>query len=269
MIIGIGGRKGCGKTTLSYVAEQFGFKKVAFADALKQLLSETVLSTNDITELNKQKESASKYCITSNIIKQWSKMTQVPEANFINVLGENQSYTIRELLQKVGTDCIRAYNPNWHVEKIKAIVSQPGNYVVDDIRFPNEKSMLDELGAINVFVVRPSHIEISNHVSETSIGWRDFDTIIDMSNILEDIYGCWAAFILFHLLNRPSIAHFKAQPILLNKSDYTDFKVEDIAGIQIQNMHSAKAIDKNNNEIILSPLQIEDLKMYPEVFFKT
>jgi hypothetical protein len=84
---------------------------------------------------------------------------------------------IRSVLQYVGTDILRKYNNNWHVEKmIQNIKKAPSDIVViDDVRFPNEYEAINDLGGTTFFIIRPDlNISISNHISETSLSWQNF-----------------------------------------------------------------------------------------------
>ena len=47
------------------------------------------------------------------------------------------------------------------------------DYVIDDVRFKNEKKMIEELGGKCWFVLRPTLHNISDHASENSIRWQD------------------------------------------------------------------------------------------------
>ena len=73
--------------------------------------------------------------------------TQIPY-DFIEekLLGKRLN-TVRDMLQYIGTNVIREYNPNWHVDKLREMIKPNTNYVFEDTRFPNEKKMLEELGA--------------------------------------------------------------------------------------------------------------------------
>ena len=46
---------------------------------------------------------------------------------------------------------------------------------VDDVRFPNERKAIEELGGECFFIIRPINTNISNHISETALTWNMFD----------------------------------------------------------------------------------------------
>jgi hypothetical protein len=58
------------------------------------------------------------------------------------------------MLQFIGTDYIRKYNKDWHVNKIREMIDENTNYVIDDVRFPNEKKLIEDLGGDCWFVTR-------------------------------------------------------------------------------------------------------------------
>lgn len=86
----------------------------------------------------------------------------------------------RSLLQKVGTEMIRAHNPNYWVDFILNMIEFfPAEWdyvVIGDVRFPNEISRIKERGyeCTYVKVIRtgfetPLTPEQQNHSSETSL----------------------------------------------------------------------------------------------------
>ena len=90
--------------------------------------------------------------------------------------------TVRQLLQFIGTDLIRKYNTNWHVNRIRKMIDKNKNYVFDDVRFKNELNLVKELGGECWFIIRPIINNVSNHESETSLTWRDFGNKIIINN---------------------------------------------------------------------------------------
>ena len=80
-------------------------------------------------------------------------------------------------MQFIGTEIIRKYNPGWHVEKLKEnILNSNADYIcIDDVRFPNEREAIETLDGVCYFIIRPQCEVMSNHSSETSIRWQDFD----------------------------------------------------------------------------------------------
>lgn len=191
-LIAFAGRKRCGKTTLAkLLQEEEGAIIITIANYLKYLCCD--LMNMSYEELIEKKDNG----YTFNVVpdKKWfniiSKRTNISIENIKNELQGKHITSIRELLQIIGTDVIRKYNENWHIQKMIEEIesySEDKLIVIDDVRFPNEKeAILNRSGEV-FFIVRPNVSEVSNHVSETSLKWQDFDYrhIIINDNITED-----------------------------------------------------------------------------------
>ncbi|MBR4624211.1 MAG: hypothetical protein IKO56_01580 [Alphaproteobacteria bacterium] len=186
-IIGFAGRKRAGKTSLSkYLTEKHNGTIVTVADALKHLCCD-LLGFDTIEELNTYKDKGTSWSF--NKIKeapQWAKIiceqvfgeyTDEQYSEIVELLNGIYAYNVRELLQFVGTDIIRKFKPNWHVDKmVEAINNATTDLVcVDDVRFPNEREAIENLGGQVFFIMRPDlNIDVSNHESEVSLTWSDF-----------------------------------------------------------------------------------------------
>ena len=166
-IIGFAGRKRAGKTCLSkYLTEKYNGTIVTVADALKHLCCD-LCGFKDIEELNTYKDKCTTWSF--NKVKEaprWAKIicdkvfveyTDKEYHEILKLIGEIKTYTVRDILQFVGTDIIRKYKPTWHVDKmVEAINNAPTDIVcVDDIRFPNERAAVEKLGGTVFFIVRP------------------------------------------------------------------------------------------------------------------
>lgn len=221
IIIGFAGRQRSGKSCLSiHLQETKNAEIVTVASALKNLVCR-ILNT-DVPTLNDKKNSGalllnafphtatlSKYGYSDEdceykltLSQAWvseateiiSEETGVPAKLVEQVLKTfNNETTVRDVLQKIGTEIIRNYNPQWHVTKLTENIknSNAPIVVVDDIRFPNEREAVENLGGTVFFIVRPDlTIPISNHSSETSLRWQDFTS----SHI---IINCYSKEVLF------------------------------------------------------------------------
>lgn len=179
MILGFSGRKRSGKTCLAkMLQEEEGAIIITIADYLKQLCCE--LMNMSYEELNIKKDNGYTFDIVAtdrwfNII---NKHTNIDIDNIKSVLENKHISNIRELLQIIGTDVIRKYDEGWHVKQLVKTIesySEDKLLVVDDVRFPNEKEAICKHGGCVFFLVRPNMLMVSNHISETSLKWQDFD----------------------------------------------------------------------------------------------
>lgn len=178
-IIGLCGRASSGKTMLAnYLTEKHGYKRVYVAQALKELCAKIYGLTID--ELNQLKNVQKDFKLNETHAKLISDTTNIDYENVCKEL-EKINYTLtstRHAFQFVGTDLIRNYNPNWHIETMLSTMNSTDKYVVDDVRFPNEVQALQYTGSMLIFVIRPSLENVSHHKSEESIRWDDFNNLI-------------------------------------------------------------------------------------------
>lgn len=185
-IISLSGRLGSGKSVLANVCIEEGFHKLSFATPLKTICC-NLLGFETIEELNSYKTKPIGIDIDFNKL---SELVDIP-INFVQdkCKSLNKESTGRDILQVIGTNLLRSYDPDWHVKRtIKIIKDNPNiNYVFDDTRFPNELKALKDIGAECLFVIRMKTDNISNHVSETSLSYKDFQNavIVNQGNDLE------------------------------------------------------------------------------------
>ena len=72
----------------------------------------------------------------------------------------------------------------------------PGDYVIDDVRFPNEKALIEELNGDCWRVIRPRIDNVTNHESEVALNWTDFgNNIIINDGSLDDLKEKLSTFI--------------------------------------------------------------------------
>lgn len=174
-IIGLAGRKQSGKSELASVCIE-NFENVSvfsFGNALKNLCAELLNITYD--ELNEIKNIPNKFSIAPDIrwVRIINKRTNIDEKSIRETINGTTFTSVRMMLQIIGTNLIRKFEPNWHVDtlvsEIKEYQSTDKIIIVDDCRFPNEKKALEELGADVYFILRPTNMNVSNHDSETGL----------------------------------------------------------------------------------------------------
>lgn len=160
MIIGIHGFKGSGKDTVAtYIARQYGFQQIAFADVMK----EAVCALFDITvdELNQWKNDP-RMAVEIGEYAHESDVGRNPNFAFV------KSMTFRQMLQRFGTEMGREvfgwdFWVNFVLETYRG--SFPQNFVISDARFENELKAILAEGGKNFHVIRPN-IESDGHASE-------------------------------------------------------------------------------------------------------
>jgi hypothetical protein len=109
---------------------------------------------------------------------------------------ETNQMTVRQFLQKLGTDAMRngLHTNVWvnmlmnEYKKFQEMVpdaqSHFPRWIITDTRFPNEYEALREKNALFIKIERPG-IELNNHPSETSLDNHEFNYVIENSG---DIY---------------------------------------------------------------------------------
>jgi hypothetical protein len=284
MILGFCGRMRSGKTELAKVCVEKGFTKLYFALPLKQLCAD-ILDVS-IDELNRLKGDNTDISLQLNddICKILSEETDIPlDVVKETCLGKTIS-TVREMLQFIGTDLIRQYNKDWHVNRIREMINPDINYVIDDVRFPNEKKMIEELGGDCWFVIRPTLDNVSNHESETSLSFNDcWNRIIINDGTLQLLLFKWTLFLgdyekscatrdkefdrILETCDKGGLEKMTILDILfiskwlfdyvpkeINKEDVRDIKMTESGGVQI-------TYNDDSIEMIYNPLNIEEIKL--------
>jgi hypothetical protein len=216
MIIGISGRIGSGKDTVGKIIQYLTkpgeelpyigfetyddatlernskFKIKKFAGKLKQIAS---LLTGIPVEDFEDQEFKKSY-----LGAEWGTVESNP-LNAIPVFEDvafNHLMSVRELLQKLGTEAIRdGLHPNAWVNALmceykrpKMSEYNPSNWIITDVRFPNELAAVNDVNGLTIRVVRPQ-IETANfkpqHASETSLDKAEFDYEIINDGSIEDL----------------------------------------------------------------------------------
>lgn len=131
MIIGLTGHKGAGKTLAADVInrELPEYYKAAFADPLREACSLIFgLSVAEMHDRDLKETPLERYPFESP----------------------------RQIMQKLGTDAIRAHWKDAWVESLKHRIKAFPDVVISDARFGNEIDMIRELGGKIIRIERPS-----------------------------------------------------------------------------------------------------------------
>ncbi len=186
MIIGVCGLIGSGKGTVADIlVEEHNFKKISFADKLKDSVAVLFGWPRSMLEGDTQES------------RHWRE--QVDEF-WTNETG--RVITPRLVLQEFGTECMRQgfYDGIWvSIVKQQLLADPYTNWVIPDTRFPNEISMLQKIGGQVWCVTRgetpqwfvdyrdrnitPTDI----HASEWAWGQTSFDEEIANNGTLEEL----------------------------------------------------------------------------------
>lgn len=189
MIIGFGHRAFSGKDTAAgHMVSSYGFTRRAFADPLKQA-AKVIFHLTDEQLYGSLKDVVDSY---------WKE-------------------TPRTILQKLGDECMRqGYHQDvWVMSMRKFIIANPDvkNWVISDVRYPNEVKAIQDWGGMVVKVERdvPPANGVTNHTSEHILdNFTGWDLVLDNNSTFGALYA---------QLDR------LAEKYCLEKSDFNDEEV--------------------------------------------
>lgn len=285
-IIAFSGRMRSGKTELSSICEKAGYHKLYFALPLKQLCADLLdISIDELNRLKVEKEVLG-VAIDDDFCKIISDETDIPLDVVHKYCDGVVIKDVRHMLQFIGTNLIRSCNTNWHVNRIREMINPEENYVIDDVRFPNEKALIEELGGDCWFIVRPTIENISNHESENSLTWKDFGNKIIVNDVSLELFKFrWETFFenydesvkkreeafkseeigkLRDALDEPlNVLDVLELPLCLFNYEDRQFKGEDIKNVsQSKDLTVVIEYKDGGLELVKNALNIEDLKMF-------
>ena len=186
MIIGINGKIGSGKDTIGAIIQKLcitnncaHFENKKFAGKLKEIAS--ILT--GIPSIKFEDQDFKKTLLGS----EWGTSN-------INV---NNLMSVRELLQKLGTEAMRdGLHTNVWVNALFANYNNKSNWVITDMRFPNELKAIEDKDGITIRVERSYALENESdertmldneHPSETALDDYEFDHVINNNGTLEEL----------------------------------------------------------------------------------
>lgn len=273
-IIAFAGRLHSGKSVLANECEKQGYKRLYFAMPLKELACK--LTNMSLDELNEKKRNGTEIDVelTESLCETISNETLIP----INVVIEKclgkRLKCVREVLQFIGTDLIRNYNPNWHVDRVISMIKPNEKYVIDDVRFTNEKEALMHLGACIWFVIRPELEGISNHESERTLRWQDFgNKVIVNDSSLEYFTLRWKLFMQNYgdnvdfrdkIISKMGAIGSKkiGSDIIMTPSDMFNYKFIDFSKLDTSKIEKCEYGVIVDGVKITNSFNIEDLKFF-------
>lgn len=200
-IISFSGKKHSGKTELSKICKKYGYQCLNFADGLKNIVCHCLNITEDWLELYKDETVITPYILsTVQTIEYINNQTGISNDVLAENLNSKLFYSIREILQFLGTDIIRKYNPLWHINQLRTKLTANTDklFCVGDIRFPNEKKLIDELQGETWCIVRPNYDDSSNtdHSSENSLHYTEFKHVFNNNSSKENFTNRWEKYLL-------------------------------------------------------------------------
>lgn len=227
MIIALSGRMHSGKSELAKICESNGFKILKFADGLKNLICKLLYIDRDYLENNK--ELYKEYIISYEIL---SYELKIPIEYILAKRKSNIFLSIREIMQFIGTDIIRNYIPDWHIQQLEKNIINGNSYCVDDLRFENEKKFIESISGESWYIMRTDNFLISNHKSETALTWKNFGNNVIINNVtLNLLKKRWSKYIknitcndcdILGFLNKKDLRQYLYKKLLVERLSTTD-----------------------------------------------
>jgi hypothetical protein len=165
MIIGLSGYARSGKDTVAETLAGHGFKRVAFADPMREAL----LTLNPSIDLDGYRVSLQQAVAAVG----WEGLKDLSEE-------------LRPLLQRFGTEvCRHMFGQDIWVRTAMARIDGPT--VFTDVRFENEADAVRNAGGQVWRIERPGTEPANTHVSERALDGYDFDLVIVNDGTLAEL----------------------------------------------------------------------------------
>src|SRR5690606_12372477 len=160
MLIGLAGYAGAGKDTVGKILiEEHGFRRVAFADKVKELALKIDPWIHMPMTFHNEKLSS-----------------LVQRAGWDLAKRESE---VREFLQGIGQGVREVLHEEAWIDAALNDYSPYGQHtVITDVRYPNELTVIQENGGVVIWVARPGVEPANDHPSENSVGPGDSDWVI-------------------------------------------------------------------------------------------
>lgn len=173
--LGISGRARAGKTTAAeYLVERYGFVRIGFADALKEM----ALAIDPIVHVDRDEGGCEEWGLVA--IVDWFGWDRAKDG----------FPEVRRFLQRLGTEGVRHHigEDTWVQIAERKALAVDGPVVFDDVRFRNELEMVHRHGGANVHLWRPGHSDVAaEHASEEHVPWVA-DYCIDNTGTVKDLH---------------------------------------------------------------------------------
>ena len=186
MIIGISGKAGSGKDTAAKMLEVlYANPDISYEDFANKRYK-NFADIQIVHFADSLKETAQ----VLFRIGEWETNTQEGKKTTINWIGK----TVRELLQGIGQGLRDAIDPNLWVKILFANTEGWSNYIIADVRYPNEIKAIKERNGVLIRIDRKG-AGAGNHSSETALDdYKEWDVHIENNGSIEDLFEAMRIF---------------------------------------------------------------------------
>ena len=187
MIIGISGKAGSGKDTAAKMLEVlYANPDISYEDFANKRYK-NFADIQIVHFADSLKETAQ----VLFRIGEWETNTQEGKKITINWIGK----TVRELLQGIGQGLRDAIDPNLWVKILFANTEGWSNYIIADVRYPNEIYAIKKRNGVLIRIDRKG-AGAGNHSSETALdNYKEWDVHIENNGSIEDLFEAMKIFI--------------------------------------------------------------------------
>ena len=176
MFVGLAGYARSGKDEAATALVARGFKRIALADSLRQIL----YITNPVVPMH-------------GTINPYAPTWVIPLRELVDDKGWDEAKAnaeVRRLLQVLGTDaCRHIISDNVWVDTALGHLHPGENIVVTDVRFANEAQAIQSKGGYVIKIERPGVGPANNHISESALDNADFDKVIINDGTINQLHN--------------------------------------------------------------------------------
>lgn len=180
MIIGISGKAGSGKDTAAKMLEVlYANPDISYEDFVNKRYKNfaDILIVHFADALKETAQVLFR-------LGEWETNTQEGKKTTINWIGK----TVRELLQGIGQGLRDAIDFDLWVKILFANTKGWSNYIIADVRYPNEIKAIKERNGILIRIDRKG-AGAGNHSSETALDdYKEWDVHIENNGSIEDLF---------------------------------------------------------------------------------
>lgn len=170
MIIGLSGYAQSGKDTVANIlVEKYGYKRIAFADPIRDLLYEMDPPVP---------------------MGAGSEKHTVGLQNYIDIYGwdvAKQTPIVRSMLQNLGVGARKVFGDKFWIYEALSDVAPQDKVVVSDVRFVNEADWIQTFGGQIWRIKRVGTDAVNEHVSESEMDGYPVNQIFVNNGTVEDL----------------------------------------------------------------------------------